>query len=197
MRTILALGNPGDRYRDTRHNVGWWLADRLRTRWSLPPFEPDGLVFCTQGTRSGRTVRILKPLTYVNRSGGVAAEVAAESGFDLSTDLLVVMDDVSLSPGEFRFRARGSSGGHRGLESIEQSLRTREYARLRIGVGRPPEAEIDLAAWVLAPMPPAEEETVLAAFDSMVAGVECWAGDGIAAAMDRFNRRSGTAGPDR
>lgn len=189
MKTVLALGNPGDRYRDTRHNVGWWLADRLRSAWSLPAFQSRPLALQTQGTVGADAVRILKPLTYVNRSGQVLESLSADDGPDPIRDLLVVVDDVWLEPGEFRFRRQGSSGGHNGLESVEGTLDSQEYSRLRIGVGRPGDSRIDLAAWVLAPLMPADEEAVIAAFDEMVKGTECWATDGISAAMDRFNRR--------
>ena len=143
----------------------------------------------TQGESAAGTVRILKPLTYVNRSGRVLESLGEANGPDPIRDLLVVVDDVWLEPGEFRFRRQGSSGGHNGLESIEQALDSQEYSRLRIGVGRPADSRIDLAAWVLAPLAPADEEAVIAGFDEMVRGTECWATEGISAAMDRFNRR--------
>ncbi len=189
LKTVLALGNPGDRYRDTRHNAGWWLADRLRTVWSLPPWRSRPLAVETLGRRGPETVRILKPLTYVNRSGQVLDNLSREDGPDPVRDLLVLVDDVWLAPGEFRFRGRGSSGGHNGLDSIEQSLGSPEYGRLRIGVGQPHDSRIDLAEWVLAPLRPVDEEAVVSAFTEMVKGIECWVADGITAAMDRFNRR--------
>jgi PTH1 family peptidyl-tRNA hydrolase len=179
LKTILAIGNPGDRYRDTRHNVAWWLADRLRAVWSFPPFRPATLATRTEGVGEAGTVRIFKPLTYVNRSGRLLAALLEEGDLDPVSDLLVMVDDVWLSPGEFRFRRRGSPGGHNGLESIERAVGSREYGRLRIGVGQPRDERIDLA----------DEEAVIAAFDDMVQGVDCWAIEGIAVAMDRFNRR--------
>ena len=187
MKTLLALGNPGARYRDTRHNVGWWLADYLCVAWSLPPFEVGSLVAATQGVARGRPVRILKPLTYVNRSGRVTPELRSASGFRLE-DLLVLVDDVSLPPGAFRLRARGSAGGHNGLASLEEAMGTQEYARLRIGVSRPHDSRIDLADWVLSPMGDADEESLLLGFTEMERAVECWMEEGIDAAMNRFNR---------
>jgi len=189
LKTVLALGNPGDRYRDTRHNVAWWLADRLRTAWSLSAWRSRPPAMETRGQRGAETVRVLKPLTYVNRSGEVLTAIGADDGLDPVRDLLVVVDDVWLAPGEFRFRGRGSSGGHNGLESIERALDSPEYARLRIGVGGPQDSRVDLAEWVLAPLRPADEEAVIGAFDEMVKGIEAWLTDGITVAMDRFNRR--------
>lgn len=187
MKTLLALGNPGDRYRDTRHNVGWWLADRLRSDWSLPAFRRLGRTARSEGRRAGRPVRILKPLTYVNRSGRVVEELLGEADFRVEEDLLVLVDDVSLPPGTVRIRARGSAGGHNGLVSVEAAVGTREYARLRLGVGRPEDDRVDLAEWVLAAPPGAEEEEILAAFDRAAGAAECWLEEGVEAAMNRFN----------
>lgn len=187
MRTILALGNPGDRYRDTRHNAGWWLADHLRAAWGWPPFRREGRSVRTRGSAAGHAVRILKPLTYVNRSGQAIAGLVHEPDFR-PDELLVLVDDVSLPPGAFRLRARGSAGGHNGLASVESALGTKEYGRLRIGVGAPPSPEIDLADWVLASPSPPEEEEILSRFGSMTEAVGCWIAEGMASAMNRFNR---------
>ncbi len=187
MKILLALGNPGARYRDTRHNAGWWLADRLCVSWSLPPFDPRDLVASSDGIVGEEAVRILKPLTYVNRSGSVLEELLAGAALRVE-DLMVLVDDVSLEPGRFRLRAQGSAGGHNGLASIETALGTREYARLRIGVGRPHDSRIDLAEWVLAPMGDADEESVLLAFGEMENALECWMAEGIEYTMSRFNR---------
>jgi PTH1 family peptidyl-tRNA hydrolase len=187
LKILLALGNPGARYRDTRHNAGWWLADRLCVSWSLPPFDLRGLVASSDGIVGEEAVRILKPLTYVNRSGSVLEELLAGAALRVE-DLMVLVDDVSLEPGRFRLRAQGSAGGHNGLASIETALGTREYARLRIGVGRPHDSRIDLAEWVLAPMGDADEESVLLAFAEMENALECWMAEGIEYSMSRFNR---------
>lgn len=186
MKAILALGNPGERYRDTRHNVAWWLADRLVRAWSFPPFRVESRAAATGGHLGGQRVELRKPLTYVNRSGQAIAPLR-DRGVDPERDLLVLVDDVSLEPGRIRLRARGSPGGHNGLASVERAARTDAYARLRIGVGRPTDERIDLAEWVLSTMPAREEEQVLAAFDRAADAVECWVAEGIEAAMNRFN----------
>lgn len=188
MKAVLALGNPGRRYLDTRHNVGWWLADRLCARWGVDPFREAGRALRTEARVDGARVVLLKPLTYVNRSGAVAAEAVRAQGLDPRRDLLVLVDDVWLEPGTIRLRARGSTGGHRGLRSIEEALATDEYARLRIGVGQPSDPRVDLAAWVLAPMPPAEEERVLGELETAAEAVECWVAEGAEEAMNRYNR---------
>jgi PTH1 family peptidyl-tRNA hydrolase len=137
MKLILALGNPGDRYRDTRHNAGWWLADHLSTRWSLGAFRPAVREVVVDGRVAGVQVRIVKPLTYMNRSGRVLERHLANPGFRFEQDLLVLVDDAALPPGRFRLKGRGSAGGHNGLLSVEEALDSREYGRLRIGVGAP------------------------------------------------------------
>lgn len=183
----MALGNPGDRYRDTRHNVGWWLAERLRAAWSFPAFRARRGVRTSEGRRAGETVRIVEPLTYVNRSGDAVREMLDETGLSPTGDLLVLVDDVALPPGTLRMRAGGSPGGHNGLASIEEATGTREYARLRIGVGRPHDDRIDLAEWVLAPLPGPQEEAVLETFPRAVGAVECWLAEGVEAAMSLYN----------
>lgn len=187
MKAILALGNPGEEYRDTRHNVAWWLADRLRAAWSFPAWRERGPALVCEGRRAGADVRLLEPLTYVNRSGRLVRELRREPGFRVEDDLLVLVDDVSLEPGTLRLRASGSSGGHNGLASVEAAAGTRGYARLRIGVGRPHDDRIDLADWVLSPLPGAEEEAVLETFGRATSAVECWIEEGAPAAMSRYN----------
>ena len=195
MRLLLALGNPGAKYRDTRHNIGWWLADRLALRWGAEPFRPHGATAGATAwtTGSGRPrVEIHKPLTYMNRSGeALAALLAARPAaprLDPAADILVLVDDVALPAGRFRVRKRGSPGGHNGLASISASLDSDDYGRLRLGVGRPPDDRIDLAAWVLSRMSRAEEEEALGAFPRAAEAVEYWLDHGVEAAMNRFNR---------
>ncbi len=187
MRLILALGNPGPRYRDSRHNVGWWLADRLRARWGLEAFRRGDVSLWTSGTIAETAVEIHKPLTYMNRSGRALERLSGTREFDPATEMLVLVDDVWLAPGRIRLRARGSAGGHNGLASIVEALGSDRFARLRIGVGRPDDDRVDLADWVLAPMDRGDEEATLAAFPRAVEAVEHWLEFGIEAAMSRFN----------
>lgn len=187
MRVVACLGNPGPEYSTTRHNVGWWFADRLVEIWGLGRFRKDGNAAVAAGRAEGHPVQVIKPLTYMNRSGAVVAPLLRRSGFDLATDLLVVVDDVALEPGRARFRPNGSAGGHNGLKSVEASLGTREYARLRIGVGTKPEHR-DLADWVLSSPPKPDRQAILELFPDLVEGVAVWMSEGIEAAMNRYNR---------
>ncbi|MEN8143846.1 MAG: aminoacyl-tRNA hydrolase [Gemmatimonadota bacterium] len=187
MKTILSVGNPGDRYRDTRHNAGWWLADHLVARWRLGPYRLEGDLIAVGGQVGGAPTRVVRPLTFVNRSGRILPALAGEDEFDPAQDLLVLVDDVALEPGRFRLRARGSSGGHRGLESIEAALGSSTYGRVRIGVGRPRDDRIQMSEYVTAPPLPFEEEAILDSFPVMAEAIECWLEEGIEPAMNRFN----------
>lgn len=187
MKVVAGLGNPGSEYDDTRHNVGWWMADRLAYDWRFGPFRREGRALVVEGTAAGESVRLMKPLTFMNRSGAVLASLRGAEEVDVSRDLLVVVDDAALDVGRVRFRPSGSAGGHNGLRSVEAALGTREYARLRIGVGAPPPGG-DLVEWVLAPMPAEDEEVVLSLLPELTEAVELWIAEGVEAAMNRYNR---------
>ena len=140
MWLIVGLGNPGPKYRGTRHNVGFMVLDRLAARASAGPFKEKHKGQLCRASVGGQDVVLLQPLTYMNRSGTSLLPLLGDPQFNVTTDLLVVVDDTALPIGRLRFRPAGSPGGHNGLKSIETVLGTREYARLRIGIGaRPPE----------------------------------------------------------
>ncbi len=132
-------------------------------------------------------MEVLKPQTYMNRSGMALAPVRARPEFDPAQDLLVLVDDVALPTGRFRLRGAGSAGGHNGLRSIEGTLARQDYARLRIGVG-PVNPGTDLADFVLGPLPADENELIANQLDPMTDAVECWLIEGIEPAMNQFNR---------
>lgn len=136
-------------------------------------------------------VVVVKPHTYMNLSGTALRPLLAEPDFDPARDLLVLVDDVAIPLGTFRVRARGSAGGHNGLKSIEATLRSREYPRLRIGVGPVPEDVEDLADFVLAPFAGDEWATLDPLWPVMADAVECWMRDGTDAAMQQFNHPTG------
>jgi PTH1 family peptidyl-tRNA hydrolase len=141
-----------------------------------------------EGTREGRTVRVLKPQTYMNRSGAALAPLRAHEGFDPAADLLILVDDVALPVGKFRLRGAGSAGGHNGLKSIEGTLRRQDYARLRIGIGPVPPGMDDLADFVLGAFTREERDLINDLLDPMADAVDGWIADGIEKAMSRFNR---------
>ncbi len=148
MRAVVGLGNPGPEYAATRHNAGFLLADAVAGHWNLPPFRRAERARATEGTVAGVPVRILKPTTFMNRSGAPL--------------------------GTFRIRPDGSAGGHNGLKSIEGALQSQQYARLRIGVGPLPEGIGDWADYVLNAFEPEELEQVQSLTPQMVEAVEKW-----------------------
>ena len=133
MKTILCIGNPGEQYADTRHNVGWMVADALAAELSARFAEDGAELWSARGRLSKEAALVVKPRTYVNRTGRAIAELR-ERGADLGPEsFLVVCDDVVLPVGAIRLRKKGSSGGHNGLKSIEAALGTDAYARMRAG----------------------------------------------------------------
>jgi PTH1 family peptidyl-tRNA hydrolase len=160
----------------------------LVARWKLGEFRRGDRARMVEGDWDSHRVRVLKPLTYMNRSGAVLAPLRASPDFDPSHDLLVLVDDVALPLGRFRLRGAGSSGGHNGLKSIEGALQRQDYARLRIGVGPPPPDLDDLADFVLAEFEPEEREALLQLLEPMSQAVECWLEEGIEKAMSKHNR---------
>ena len=171
---MLGLGNPGPEYAATRHNAGFWLADALAAKWGFPPFRRGERARVAAGVVDGVAVRLLKPTTYMNRSGAALASLRADPAFNPATDLLVLVDDFQIPVGTFRLRPDGSSGGHNGLKSIEGALQSRQYARLRIGVGPLPEGVGDWADYVLAPFDPAQLEQLEALRPQMIDAVQQW-----------------------
>ena len=134
-------------------------------------------------------VAIVKPTTYMNRSGNALGPLLDASDFDVAQEMLVVVDDFQLPLGSYRLRARGSAGGHNGLSSIENRLGSQEYGRLRIGVG-PVTAEFpDPADFVLSPFEPDEVDVLSQLLPTMTEAVECWIREGVETAMNRYNRR--------
>ncbi len=132
---------------------------------------------------------VVKPTTYMNRSGNALAPLMETPGFDVAHDLLVLVDEFQLPLGTFRLRARGSAGGHNGLASIESRLGSQEYARLRIGVGPVTDEFPDPADFVLAPFEHDEVDALAELLPTMADAVECWIKEGMDIAMNRYNKR--------
>lgn len=187
MKVIVGLGNPGARYDATRHNVGWWTIDRLAYDWDLGPFERTGTSMLADGVVDNHTVHLVKPVTWVNRSGAALGPYLDAAEVRVEEDLLVVADDVNLDVGRLRFRPGGGAGGHKGLRSVAGVLGTTDYPRLRIGVGARPE-RMDLADWVLSPMPEEDEDKVLALLGELATAARVWMNEGIEPVMNAYNR---------
>jgi PTH1 family peptidyl-tRNA hydrolase len=191
LKVIVGLGNPGREYAATRHNVGWWLIDHLADVWHFDGWKKDGVAHVANGTVAGVKVRLVKPQTFMNLSGQALRSYARRPFWSAAKDLLVVVDEVQIPVGRTRLRARGSAGGHNGLKSVEHALDTREYARLRIGVGPSEERKgvyKDLADFVLAPFARDEREDILSLMPKLTEAVETWLKDGVEKAMNLHNR---------
>ena len=185
MKIVAGLGNPGDRYKETRHNIGFHVLDELACRWNCPPWKHRYEAEVSEHRAIG-PVLLVKPQTFMNLSG-VAVREAAKFYKAPSTDIIVVHDDLDLAVGRLRIRERGGSGGHRGIESILVELGTDEFVRVRFGVGRPPDGW-ESADYVLGKFLPAEHEGVRAAVIKAADAVEAILKEGAAPAMNRFNR---------
>ncbi len=142
--------------------------------WGFPPFRRGERARVTEGSVDGVPVRLLKPTTYMNRSGAALASLRADPAFNPATDLLILVDDFQIPCGTFRLRAEGSSGGHNGLRSIEGALQSQAYARLRIGVGPLPDGVSDWSEYVLAPFTPEQRDQVEALMPELIDAVEKW-----------------------
>lgn len=186
MPLVLGLGNPGARYANTRHNLGWRVVERLVSRLGAVPLETVPEYRAWRAASEGREVDLMVPLTFMNRSGEAIEAWRAVHAFD-ATGLLVLVDDVYLPLGRLRFRAAGSSGGHRGLESLEQALGGRGWNRLRIGVGAAADAA-ELREHVLETFEAGEADAVEAVIGRAAEAAECWCVEGLTQAMNRFNR---------
>jgi PTH1 family peptidyl-tRNA hydrolase len=143
----------------------------------------------TEGRVCGESLLLIKPQTFMNRSGQVVRDLLAATALDPSLDLLVLVDDSALPLGTFRLRAKGSAGGHNGLTSVQQAVGSTEYARLRIGIGPLPEAVDDQADFVTAPFERDELSRLADLLPTLTDAVECWLVEGIDAAMNRFNKK--------
>jgi PTH1 family peptidyl-tRNA hydrolase len=184
LKVVVGLGNPGERYAGTRHNVGWLVLDRLAERagWSGRGRQRDSSNVVT-GRYDGLDLTLVKPLTWMNDSGFAVRKVLARAHAPLA-DLLIVADDFALPFGKLRFRESGSHGGHYGLRSIVEELGTEKFSRFRIGIGDPARNARD---HVLSRFEPDEVQRLDELLDAAADGVEAWARDGTSKAANRFN----------
>lgn len=189
MKLIVGLGNPGPQYDHTRHNVGFAVLDRLARRHAPGAIARSKFQGAMIDTTIGEEkVVLLKPLTFMNRSGQSVSEAVGFYKVDPSQDLLIIVDDIALPCGSIRLRPEGSAGGHNGLIDIEQKLSTSAYARLRIGIDPP--GQIPQKDYVLGRFRAEQIPLVENALEDAVSAALVWAAQGITEAMNRFNRKS-------
>lgn len=184
MKLIVGLGNPGQRYADTRHNVGFRVISQLAKLHQIRVNGSLGPAIYGQGQISGQRVMLLQPTTFMNRSGAAVSYVMRQRQLEL-TDLLIIYDDLDLPLGKIRLRAAGSAGGHKGIRSIINSLGSEEVNRLRVGIGRP--EAIEVVDYVLEPFRKNELSTLAEAVDRACDATSLWIEAGLELAASRFN----------
>jgi PTH1 family peptidyl-tRNA hydrolase len=184
MKMVVGLGNPGDEYADTRHNIGFKVIDSLAEALNVDVRKRKFAARFGRGEFADKKLILLKPWQYMNRSGQAVATAVGFYKLDLN-DLFVIVDDMALSPGTIRIRAKGSAGGHNGLADIIEKLGTESFGRLRIGIGH--SGKKDAADFVLDK--PTKPETTLLneAIERSREAVLCWIEHGIETAMNKFN----------
>jgi peptidyl-tRNA hydrolase, PTH1 family len=185
MKLVVGLGNPGSKYEDTRHNVGFDVADELARRWSYEKARRRFSGLLGDGSIRGERVLLLEPTTYMNLSGTSVREAATFFKIALE-NVLVISDDMALPLGRVRLRPGGSAGGHNGLASIVQELGSENWSRLRIGIGQVSGER--MVGHVLGTFSAEERPVIEQAVRTAADAVECWVAEGIDAAMTKFNR---------
>ena len=188
MRLIVGLGNPGEKYSHTRHNVGFDVIDILSQKLDIPVKKLKCRATIGEGMLGGEKIVLIKPQTFMNLSGLTVSDALSWYKAE-PKDMLLIVDDIDLPLGQVRIRAKGGPGTHNGLRHIVQCTGTGDFPRVRVGVGAPP-PEWDLADWVLSKY--ADEASQKTAFDAYMLAAEaalCWAEHGIDLAMNRHNKR--------
>ncbi len=185
MKIIAGLGNPGAEYAQTKHNVGFMLVGALAERLNAPAWKEDFFSAITEVRIGGEKVFLVKPLTYMNNSGEALGPMLSYYKID-ADELVVVHDDMDIPAGTVRIRKKGGSGGHNGIKSILAHVGSEDFARVRIGIGRPP------AGWtvinhVLAPFASEDAPKIHTAIDYLLPAVECIVTDGVDFAMNKYN----------
>ncbi|MCI8869673.1 MAG: aminoacyl-tRNA hydrolase [Lawsonibacter sp.] len=183
---LVCLGNPGEKYENTRHNAGFMVADEIGARRNLPIQRLKFKALTALAEISGEKVLVMKPVTFMNLSGE-AVRPAADFYKIPPERVLVVSDDIALAVGRLRIRRSGSAGGHNGLKSIIQHLGSDRFPRVRVGVGEKPHPDYDLADWVLGRFAGEDKKAMEGAVKRAADAVECLIGEGCDRAMNRFN----------
>lgn len=193
MLLVVGLGNPGDRYRGSRHNIGFMVAERLNERLGGDQAQAKFTGLYNECRIDGRKVGILRPQTFMNKSGNSVGQAVNWFKLDLE-QMMVIYDDLDLPFGEVRLRRKGSAAGHNGLSSVMQRCGSQEIQRLRVGIGRPSHG--DTVSWVLSRFSKEEEIELPAVVDHAVDAVLAWIEHDMDEAMGRFNGVNVLAQPE-
>jgi PTH1 family peptidyl-tRNA hydrolase len=195
LRLIVGLGNPGGQYAGTRHNIGFMAIDRVFEAFPGTTIQSDNRAHLYQSEIHNQRVLLLKPQTYMNRSGMAVREILYHYE-EAPEHIVVIYDDLDLEIGRLRIRKRGGHGGHKGIKSIIECLETKEFVRIRMGIGRPERPVIiDKESWqeqivnyVLQPFDQDEQPVISAGLKRCVEAIECLVANQIETAMNRYNR---------
>lgn len=193
MYLIVGLGNPGRQYEATRHNVGFDTVDYLVEEHKIPQGGVKFNAMYGKAIMGGEKVILMKPLSYMNLSGGPVRDMVNFFKIDPETELIIVQDDIDLEPGQLRIRKQGSAGGHNGLKDIIQKLGTEKFLRIKIGVGAKPQGW-DLADHVLSRFVPSDRKLVDEAIEKAAKAAELVITEGPDKAMNEYNRKVKPAG---
>lgn len=188
MYIIAGLGNPGRQYAHTRHNVGFDTIDVLAEKYNIKVENAKGRALTGSGRIEGQSVLLVKPLTFMNLSGESIRALTDFYKIDVTSQLIVIYDDISLPPGQLRIREKGSAGGHNGIKSIISHLGGQEFLRIKVGVGEKP-AGWDLADYVLSRFAEDDRKKVEEAIERAADAAVCLMTDGVEAAMNEYNRK--------
>lgn len=188
MYIIAGLGNPGIKYQHTRHNAGFDVIDLLAEKYNIKMSEKKFQALCGTGVIQGEKVLLVKPMTFMNKSGDSIGEAAGFYKIDTETELVVIYDDISLAPGRIRVRKKGSAGGHNGIKDIIARIGTQVFPRVKVGVGEKPQGW-DLADHVLGRMSKEDRQLAEAAFVDAVSAVEMILSGQIDQAMNDYNAK--------
>lgn len=189
MYIIVGLGNPGKQYRGTRHNIGFRVIDELAAKYRIDVAEKKHKALIGKGMIQGEKVILVKPQTYMNLSGESVRAVIDYYKIDESMELILILDDISLPPGQIRIRKKGSAGGHNGLKNIILHLGHDVFMRIRIGIDDKPSG-YELVDYVLGHFAKDEEEPIAQAVGDAVSAIEVILSDGPDKAMNLFNKKA-------
>ncbi|MHB8085724.1 MAG: aminoacyl-tRNA hydrolase [Dehalococcoidia bacterium] len=193
MKIIVGLGNPGNKYKNNRHNIGFRCIDFITEKCTIPVNKRNCQSDTGRGVMAGEEVMLVKPRTFVNLSGEAVSCLMDKFHVD-PDDLIVIHDDLDLPTGRLRLRLGGRSGGHRGIKSIIDCIGSEDFYRVRIGISRPENTsprstnEDDIIDYVLGNFAPVEEELIQPALDSAAEAISCIITEGMTTAMNRYNR---------
>ena len=188
MYLIVGLGNPGRQYEATRHNMGFDVIDKLVEEYNVPQSGVKFNAMYGKGRIGGQPVILMKPLSYMNLSGGPVRDMANYFKIDPETEMIVIYDDIDLEPGQLRIRKQGSAGGHNGIKNIIAQIGTQVFKRVKVGVGEKPKG-YDLADYVLGHFSKEERAVMEDAFECAAEAAVCMMNDSMEHAMNQFNKK--------